>query len=387
MAHAGVRSLRRNTAVALGNSGSAAAADALAEPAAGSRGPTRSWRRMRRGRASGLQPAANLQTAVAARFRTAVAGRAPRIELVWCAAPRRCGPVAPGAPAAPPARPPAGGNGGGARPAAGRPRPPPARRTPGSLLCRQSRKRQSAASASTSSNACSSAWPESQSCSSRIPGVSMITPPAGPQQQLAVHGRVPPAARAAVHAARLLAIAAQQLIDDRGLADARRSEQRHGAARRQVCLQLAETLRTLATGGVQRHSRRDRPDGVHGLGSRRGGAQVGLVEHHHGRGAALGRRHQVALHAARTEVAVEPGHEQHGVDVGRHHLPLRRDRRPPCARSSSAAAGWRGWTRAALPVLMATQSPTAGSPSGPPAAWRSLPAASASSSPVSVRTR
>ena len=37
MAHAGVRSLRRNTAVALGNSGSAAAADALAEPAAGSR--------------------------------------------------------------------------------------------------------------------------------------------------------------------------------------------------------------------------------------------------------------------------------------------------------------------------------------------------------------
>ena len=37
MAHAGVRSLRRNTAVALGNSGSAAAAEALSEPAADSR--------------------------------------------------------------------------------------------------------------------------------------------------------------------------------------------------------------------------------------------------------------------------------------------------------------------------------------------------------------
>ena len=37
MSHAGVRSLRRNTAVALGNSGSAAAAEALAEPPAGSR--------------------------------------------------------------------------------------------------------------------------------------------------------------------------------------------------------------------------------------------------------------------------------------------------------------------------------------------------------------
>ena len=37
MAHAGVRSLRRNTAVALGNSGSAAAAEALSESAADSR--------------------------------------------------------------------------------------------------------------------------------------------------------------------------------------------------------------------------------------------------------------------------------------------------------------------------------------------------------------
>lgn len=37
MSHAGVRSLRRNTAVALGNSGTRAAAEALAEPAAGSR--------------------------------------------------------------------------------------------------------------------------------------------------------------------------------------------------------------------------------------------------------------------------------------------------------------------------------------------------------------
>ena len=37
MSHAGVRSLRRNTAVALGNSGSATAAEALSEPAPGSR--------------------------------------------------------------------------------------------------------------------------------------------------------------------------------------------------------------------------------------------------------------------------------------------------------------------------------------------------------------
>lgn len=37
MSHAGVRSLRRNTAVALGNSGSAAAAEALSAPATGSR--------------------------------------------------------------------------------------------------------------------------------------------------------------------------------------------------------------------------------------------------------------------------------------------------------------------------------------------------------------
>ena len=37
MAHAGLRSLRRNTAVALGNTGSAAAAEALSEPADGSR--------------------------------------------------------------------------------------------------------------------------------------------------------------------------------------------------------------------------------------------------------------------------------------------------------------------------------------------------------------
>ena len=39
------------------------------------------------------------------------------------------------------------------------------------------------------------------------------------------------------------------------------------------------------------------------------------------------------------------------------------------------------------PARMATQSPTAGSPSGPLAAWRRLPAASASSSPAGARTR
>jgi hypothetical protein len=49
-------------------------------------------------------------------------------------------------------------------------------------------------------------------------------------------------------------------------------------------------------------------------------AAVELVEHDDGPGAAVPGGGEVALDAARVEVAVQPGDEEDGVDVGRHHL-------------------------------------------------------------------
>ncbi len=53
-------------------------------------------------------------------------------------------------------------------------------------------------------------------------------------------------------------------------------------------------------------------------------AQIGLGEHDHGLGAALGREDQRPLDTTQVEVAVETAREKERVGVGGHHLLFRR---------------------------------------------------------------
>jgi hypothetical protein len=117
---------------------------------------------------------------------------------------------------------------------------------------------------------------------------------------------------------RALSLFAEQRVDQRALADARRAEERDRAASREIRVQRVEARAGARTDGVNRdasgnggHLVEDDVEVV---------AHVGLVEHHHGQRPALTRRHDVALDPSQAVVAVEPRHQEHGVEVGGDHL-------------------------------------------------------------------
>ena len=126
----------------------------------------------------------------------------------------------------------------------------------------------------------------SQSCSSRIPGVSMTMPPSGQDEQLAPDGRV---AAAVVRLANLggrLELLARERVDQRRLADARTSRGRQpcDARRSRRATRRCPSPRERAD-DVDGHAERDRLDL---LAARLGVVgEVALGQQDHGRGAAL----------------------------------------------------------------------------------------------------
>ena len=112
-----------------------------------------------------------------------------------------------------------------------------------------------------------------------------------------------------------LALAAQQRVDQRRLAHARRADQRARAAAAEL---RGERVDAVAALGAGRHA-----PGTPGATARRTasvrlgvGHEVGLVEHEHRRAAAGGGHGDEALQAARVEVAVGGGDDEGDVDVG-----------------------------------------------------------------------
>ena len=113
---------------------------------------------------------------------------------------------------------------------------------------------------------------------------------------------------------------------------------------------------------------------------------VGLVQQHHGRGAALPGQHQRALEPARVEVAVEAHHQEHRVDVGRQHLRDRAHARG--AADERRAPRQHGLDHVARPAPAAAAAPPSprpwAAPAAPLAARVRLRAASARLSPAAV---
>ena len=146
--------------------------------------------------------------------------------------------------------------------------------------------------------------------------------PVGQENQLALRRRVPAAAVAAPHLRGPLSFVAQQVVDDGRLADAGRADEGAGPSRREM---LPQGLDPAGAQGLD-----DVQGGLGGQGRGGGaavvavGAEVGLVEHEHRRGAAVPNGHEIALDAPEVEVAVEAAHQEHGVDVGGDELPAGR---------------------------------------------------------------
>ena len=137
--------------------------------------------------------------------------------------------------------------------------------------------------------------------------------------ELAVGGRVAAARVVVAHVARALAVVAEQRVDQRGLAHARRAEHDGRPARGQV------VVREIGDAGAGQ--RRDDPHLDAGRDRLGGDAQalgivghVGLVEHDDGRRPAGPRDREVALEATQVEVAVEARDDERDVDVGGQDL-------------------------------------------------------------------
>src|ERR671923_995259 len=153
------------------------------------------------------------------------------------------------------------------------------------------------------------------------------------RDQLARRRRVPPAPVTPQVAGRERLLA-EQLVDERRLADARRAEQRSGAVALEVRAELVDPGPGHAADRVHGDADRDQLD----LGDRLLDvvAEVRLREDDDGIGAALPRRREVALEPAQVEVPVEAGDDEDRVDVGGEHLLaddlerlLARERRSP----------------------------------------------------------
>ena len=144
-----------------------------------------------------------------------------------------------------------------ARGRASRPRAPRARRSPARVPCAQSAKRHCAASDSTSPNAASRPDSASQSCSSRMPGVSSTSPPSGSgtSWRCVVVCRPRPSSRISCVAS---SSSPSERVDERRLADAGRAEQRRGAPGRDVAAHGLDAVARAARSPRARARRRRR---------------------------------------------------------------------------------------------------------------------------------
>ncbi len=165
-----------------------------------------------------------------------------------------------------------------------------------------------------SSNAVSTPSSAPATSSERMPGRVDEQRAAGQREQLAVGRRVAAAGVVVADLGGGLALLAEERVDERGLADARRAEDdrrrpgpRYGARSRDVVAgqrrqhdDRARRARRLVT-ATSRPSR-----------SRARSALLSTIDRGH---AARPGDGQVALEAAQVEVAVEPGDEERDVDV------------------------------------------------------------------------
>ena len=137
--------------------------------------------------------------------------------------------------------------------------------------------------------------------------------------ELAMGRRVPAARVVLANGARALAVVAQERVDERRLADARRAEDdRRPAGRQVVAGQRGDAV--AGEGGDRSGPRRPgRPPRRRPAGPR-DRRDIGLVEDDDGCRATGPRDREVALEAAEVEVAVEPGDDERHVDVGGQDL-------------------------------------------------------------------
>src|SRR5262245_8673167 len=146
-------------------------------------------------------------------------------------------------------------------------------------------------------------------------------PALGQHDELAVRGRVAAAVVVRADARRGKALLAEEPVDERRLADARRAEERHRPPHAEVRAHGGEALAAQRGDDMDGHARGDRlglaPPGLDVLG------EVGLVQADDRVRPALPREHERALEPARVEVAVEPAHEERRVHVGGEDLLLR----------------------------------------------------------------
>jgi hypothetical protein len=147
-----------------------------------------------------------------------------------------------------------------------------------------------------------------------------ITSAARERHELAVAGRVAAAVVALAHGQRRAPLAGQ-VVEERGLADARGAEQHRGEPGRE---QAFEGLHPGPVDDADRqygHRAAERGADVERLPGRVL-AKVGLGEHHERLGLRVGGQREEALQAAHVQLAVERPHDQRQVDVRRQHLGL-----------------------------------------------------------------
>src|SRR5207248_1457713 len=124
---------------------------------------------------------------------------------------------------------------------------------------------------------------------------------------------------------RVLHAAADQRIDERRFADARRPEERRRAAETQYLAQLRNAVAAQRARGKDRNTLGNRCELVGPL--TRIVAEIGLVHDDDRRRAALPREREIPLETPDVEIAIERRHEQDAVDVGRNDLLLGRSAR------------------------------------------------------------
>ena len=141
---------------------------------------------------------------------------------------------------------------------------------------------------------------------------------AGQGDQLAVGRGVSAALVGRAHLARLLLLAAEEPVDQGGLADTGGAQERHRAAGREPRHEGFQPLARLGRGHEHRHAGGDPLDlAAAGIDV---GAQVGLVEQHDREGPALPGEDERPLDPPGVEVPVEAHHQEDRVHVGGQHL-------------------------------------------------------------------
>ena len=147
----------------------------------------------------------------------------------------------------------------------------------------------------------------------------MSTPRLREQHELACRARVAPAAVRGPHLLGPQEVVADQAVDDRRLAHARRPEQRAGSARDRDIAAARPPCR--ARGRTSHAPARSRRPRARRRPSRPASSTTSaLFRTITGRRAAFGRDEQVPLDPSRVEVSIEARDEKHDVDVRRDDL-------------------------------------------------------------------